>query len=528
MANLVMNRTDKLIMDDDYGKDTYLTQDNENRVKLILNDDLKLSVKPDGRVGIGLLNPSDGRLHIKQGGGSEDNGLALENPSGERSLRLWVDANNCSRINSGADGNGPLILNSGAGYVGIGTTSPENLLSIFKSTGTGDPAITLRTGDANRFTLGIDDSDGGKFKISDSGTLGSYDIFVINPENGSVGIGTTNPTEKLHVDGNILQTDGDYLATDQIRAIDGDGLKLYDDSNNGIFIEDGGNVGIGMTNPTKKLEVAGNIGLTVDDVGYIGTTDNHDLVLTTNETERMRITNDGKVRIGNALVPTARLHIQLLDEPATKGLLVTGGVEQSANLLEVQNFEPSTLFVVNPTGNVGIGIDNPTSKLQVAGDIGLTAGMDANIGTINNYALILKTADAERVKINTNGDVGIGTSNPVDKLQVAGSIRIVGTNAMLHIRNENGTTDPKISFFKSVHCDWHIKTNNNDLIFRDDWQGAGDVLILEHSSGNVGIGNLNPGYKLDVNGDVNLVAGSVYRIGGIVLNFSTCETKQVC
>jgi hypothetical protein len=46
--------------------------------------------------------------------------------------------------------------------------------------------------------------------------------------------------------GNLTQTTGDYVATDKVRAINGDGLALYDDGDNGgIFIKDGGNVGIG-------------------------------------------------------------------------------------------------------------------------------------------------------------------------------------------------------------------------------------------------------------------------------------------
>jgi len=49
---------------------------------------------------------------------------------------------------------------------------------------------------------------------------------------------------------NILQADGKYISTDQVRARDGDGLKLYDDGGNGIFVKE--NVGIGTDNPTSS------------------------------------------------------------------------------------------------------------------------------------------------------------------------------------------------------------------------------------------------------------------------------------
>jgi len=55
------------------------------------------------------------------------------------------------------------------------------------------------------------------------------------------------------------------IATDEIRARDGDGLKLYDDGGNGIFIEDGGNIGIGTVEPKTKLHVSGGVASYDDD-----------------------------------------------------------------------------------------------------------------------------------------------------------------------------------------------------------------------------------------------------------------------
>ena len=54
------------------------------------------------------------------------------------------------------------------------------------------------------------------------------------------------------------QTDGLYIGTDEIRARDGDGLTLHDDGGNGIFIEDGGNVGINNASPGALLDVDGD------------------------------------------------------------------------------------------------------------------------------------------------------------------------------------------------------------------------------------------------------------------------------
>lgn len=58
--------------------------------------------------------------------------------------------------------------------------------------------------------------------------------------------------------GNLSLGDGKYLATDQVRAINGDGLKLYDDGSNGIFVEDGGQIGMGITVPEAIVHIAHN------------------------------------------------------------------------------------------------------------------------------------------------------------------------------------------------------------------------------------------------------------------------------
>ena len=61
----------------------------------------------------------------------------------------------------------------------------------------------------------------------------------------------------------------EYISIPEIRAFDADGLKLCDDSGNGIFVEDGGHVGIGTITPKSVLDIEGNcvIGAT-----YSGTT----------------------------------------------------------------------------------------------------------------------------------------------------------------------------------------------------------------------------------------------------------------
>jgi hypothetical protein len=49
------------------------------------------------------------------------------------------------------------------------------------------------------------------------------------------------------------------ISATELKARNANGLKLHDDGGNGLFVEDGGNVGIGNNTPSEKLEVSGNL-----------------------------------------------------------------------------------------------------------------------------------------------------------------------------------------------------------------------------------------------------------------------------
>jgi len=60
--------------------------------------------------------------------------------------------------------------------------------------------------------------------------------------------------------GDVTVVSGSSIATDKLKARSSSGLFLVDDADNGIFVEDGGNVGIGTTQPAEKLDIdQGNI-----------------------------------------------------------------------------------------------------------------------------------------------------------------------------------------------------------------------------------------------------------------------------
>lgn len=130
--------------------------------------------------------------------------------------------------------------------------------------------------------------------------------------------------DKIDEDGTVPLTadwdigDNRAIAADEIKARDAAGLKLYDDGGNGIFVEDGGQVGIGTATPSALLEVgesggtggeirivsnAGRTGVfEADDAGefvHIGTESNHTLQIVTNDTLQIRVETGGRVIISN-------------------------------------------------------------------------------------------------------------------------------------------------------------------------------------------------------------------------------------
>ncbi len=161
-------------------------------------------------------------------------------------------------------------------------TSTTNYAKIFF--GDIDNRIEGRDGEGLKFITQTDQDfifnngdivqeDGFNLVTSTIKPAGSGGINIINSDNkgitinndGYVGIWTTTPSHKFevngnsHFDGDIELSAGNYLGTSEIFAIDESGLKLTNQWDEGILIDEEGNVGIGTENPTSKLFVAGKL-----------------------------------------------------------------------------------------------------------------------------------------------------------------------------------------------------------------------------------------------------------------------------
>ena len=95
--------------------------------------------------------------------------------------------------------------------------------------------------------------------------------------------------------------------------------------------------------------------------------------------------------------------------------------------------------------------------------------------------------------VNSNGNIGIGTSNPATKLESTGTIRITSTTPVLHLR-ETDTSDKNFQIDVSGG-NLNIRTNN------DAFNSASTRLSID-DDGNIGIGTTSPSEKLEVNGAI--------------------------
>ena len=195
---------------------------------------------------------------------------------------------------------------------------------------------------------------------------------------GNVGIGTTAPTQKLDIDGNIRLRNNAIIGTWSNNT-----LTFNTNSVARMEIGADGNIGISTTAPTQKLDIDGNIRLRNNAI--IGTWSNNSLTFNTNSSARMTIAADGNVAIGNNTNPQARLHIKAEGTQDAGILLEASGTGKSAgifftksavNIGTLDKDQPIAFFTagtdlkmkITPEGNVGIGVASPLYKLHVAGN----------------------------------------------------------------------------------------------------------------------------------------------------------------
>jgi hypothetical protein len=265
-----------------------------------------------------------------------------------------------------------------------------------QSTSAGSIAVStiMRTNDVPNLTTG-------KIWVGSSTYTTESTVVHLDETNGRMGIGTTSPDTELHVEGNLLVDaynvgeDNGIFLREGFLTIDQPSITVWDMSNSGAspdglslnaqdgirFRENGGevarfkdgNFGIGITSPSEKLEVAGNI------VQYPPTGTGGYLKLGQNVGA-----NDVAIELGEGRTTSGVSRIDFIGDTTYtdygfRAIRHNSGANATSQLVHrgTGNFElvsqDSGDIILNPnSGNVGIGTTNPLQKLDVSGSIKMT------------------------------------------------------------------------------------------------------------------------------------------------------------
>jgi hypothetical protein len=385
--------------------------------------------------------------------------------------------------------------------LGIGTASPEGNLEIWESTAdtaaslrlTGDPDAGANTEYANIIFHSRDSStgaNGGEAQIRAyrggdrdapylnfdlANTVGVLQqIMTIHGQNNAVGIGTTAPSYKLDVNAGLSAGGGiaypiraghgsmgnagdgvgilfsrgsaeQYFGYVRIQStvsnpsfldprlefgIQDTGTYNLADASTRMVITGSGNVGIGTISPSDKLHVVQNIDLNT--------------ALFQNTSGRAQVIIDSQTTAHNSYLTLSNggSEFAFLDAKTSVNLLRIATNNTGAEIAIETNSQDEAVRI-DSNGNVGIGTASPAYELEVstASNSRITASntgysvvnhLQADntggwVGTLSNHPLIIKTNNTEKVRVTTAGNVGIGTNNPTEKLEI---VRKCKTNAV--------------------------------------------------------------------------------------------------
>ena len=471
-------------------------------------------------VGIGTATPG-AKLDIRAGSaarGANSDLLLGGGPEGVPQLELFGTSNS-SVIQLDSTGlffwtNGPswrssLFLGNN-GNVGVGTTSPANLFHVNNPTGAG----SLLVSGSGLGLVNIQDfagpanaklfqwrSEGGVVRLASINDAWSgfvqQNIFVAGAT-GNIGVGTSNPTA---LQGGLTGLTGRVF---QIQNSSGPAHLAISSSGVGNVAILGFEVGDatasrryfqqlfdGTSNVLKFRALNEGTGAVTQD-------------------NILTLKNTGNVGIGTA-GPNFRLDVQGGRINSADGLCINGDCKISWSEVGSSQWANTSATSINyANGNVGIGIAGPNFRLDVQGGrINSSDGLCINGDCKTSWSQVGSSqwANTSATTINyANGNVGIATPAPSEKLHVTGNVKVIGSIDV------SGNINAK---YQDV-AEWVESSQElsaGTVVVLDDTKSNQVVASTKAYDGRVaGVISLKPGIALGERGEGHVLVATTGRV----------------
>ena len=359
---------------------------------------------------------------------------------------------------------------------GIGTTTPVNKFQIEATTA--NPASSGSSANGNLRLSGSSGSHILDFGLSSTSTFAwlqarsksnyatLYDL-AFNPIGGKVGIGNSAPSATLTVGNEGGTIGGEILLNPTSTQYEGGQI---------IF---------------KRSLLGGTVDWTLDQFGTTSANARFRIFNGASETNGIAILENGNVGLGTA-IPTSRLNLE------GGGIRLATGFSNSTNRPALNSGSIGN-YEIRGVGTGGSGTaqndggDDGLLRLSAGGgtNIGAQSSIDiSGFSTVSdmNKNIVMRTSGTERLRINADGYIGIGTSSPLAPLHVATTATqfVVSYGYLSPTGSGTGTYNQNVSY--SIQADGRIRSNEFNSI--SDLRIKKDIIPIAKSKQLLELNNL--------------------------------------